>query len=139
MKAYYCSDPEHSDLESICVAYCNSYYQARKIALSNTQGYVDDYSLSDIKAQRVKKLDCLYGEIEGNCVDLWDSLGNFEILVEKGFIRYMTEKEREEYQTKYDLIAKRVLFFYDFGNQRNENKKHKTYWINRNPKRFRNQ
>ncbi len=114
MKAYYCSDPEHSDLESICVAYCNSYYQARKIALSNTQGYVDDYSLSDIKAQRVKKLDYLYGEIEGNCVDLWDPLGNFEILVEKGFIRYMTEKEREEYQTKYDFDCEEGAFFLRF-------------------------
>ena len=75
---------------------------------------VDDYSLSDIKAQRVKKLDCLYGEIEGNCVDLWDSLGNFEILVEKGFIRYMTEKEREEYQTKYDSDCEEGAFFLRF-------------------------
>ena len=114
MKAYYCSDKVHCDLENICVAYCNSYYQARKIALSNTQGYVDDYSLSDIKAQRVKKLDCLYGEIEGNCVDLWDSLGNIEILVEKGFIRYMTEKDIEKWQTEYDSYHTKESFFLHF-------------------------
>ena len=115
MKAYYClSKDDGIDLDSICVAYCNSYYQARKIALSNTQGYVDDYSLSDIKAQRVKKLDYLYGEIEGNCVDLWDSLGNIEILAEKGFIKYMTKKEIEEYQTKYDSDCEEGAFFLRF-------------------------
>ena len=75
---------------------------------------VDDYSLSDIKAQRVKKLDCLYGEIEGNCVDLWDSLGNIEILVEKGFIRYMTEKDIEKWQTEYDSYHTKESFFLHF-------------------------
>ena len=115
MEAYFCSlksDP--GDLDNICVAYCNSYYQAKKIALSNIRGYCDNYFLFDIKVQRVKKLDCLYGEIEGNCVDLWDSIGNIEILVEKGFIRYMTEKEREEWQTKYNSNCEEDSCFLNF-------------------------
>ena len=115
MKAYYCiSKLEYSGLGSICVAYCETNYQARKCAIGIAREYCDDYSLSDFKIYRVKKLDYLHKLIQGDYIDLWDGIGNIEILEEKGHITYMTKREREKMAFERGLNYEKGSYFINF-------------------------